>query len=942
MAPRAFLWISLSLLLAAPACDGEDGDDDTTATADDDDASSGVVSAAVIESLDEAIGGPLSGAVVGDVILANDRIRVALQKPGRALALNPYGGNIIDADVVRDDGVDRDRWGEAGLFMNSTITCAPETMEIVADGSDGEAVVRFIGPAARADYINAAVGMEQLMGFAYPIDTLDIPPLTIAMTYTLRPGWDHVRVDVAVTHDGDEDLPLAAGWLIHAGLAENYYPDLGGYEYTQIAAAGAVIAAEQEVAYGFAPLPYEPGAHGLGYMAGGSALMDGVQVLDVLDWPDSATVVLAPGDTFEFDAALVVATDVSGVMATLNSLAEVPLGLARISGRVRVDGTDAPVPAARVVALERSGGAVLAATVADGDGRYALQVPAGEVDVVCGKLGWPHMDDEEEPERIAVSVGDDPVEQDLFLPPTGQLHVTVVDSDGDPLPARVMVLGIDPSPPFEPFEPAGLDPLPPGVSAMIDTPVHGELTVDLEPGEYDLAASRGVEYDGDLQTVEVVAGETATAQFTLHRVLDTTGMLSGDFHIHAAAGPDLVLTNEQRVANYAAEGVEVLVISNHAFVADLAPVVEDLALEPWMAAIPSQEVTTFDYGHFGLFPMEHDTSSPNGGAFDWVGVSPTEIFDWGAQQDREMVVQINHPRAIPTPADMQNFFTVLDLLYDAAGPYIGPEHFDPMGSGLPPDAVMFGPGFTAMEVMTWLNVQGLSDWFNLLSAGYRFTAVSNSDSHTTRVEGSGWPRNFVICGTDDPDDLDVPGFIAAINRGELAGSFGPLVTLEAACEAGGDPVAMGDTLDCGGEAIEVRARVQAAPWVPVDTLDLYADGEIVTSEILALEEVPGAEGGTRLEQTVTFVVDAPTDTWVVAVAHGTGSLYPYLPFNQTPRDEITMERIRAGDVDGPATPFAFANPVFVDADGDGIVTPSHHIALDDWENYRRENRLDPY
>jgi hypothetical protein len=933
----------LALLLIAPACDGDDDDDDTTGSPDDDDAAVGDVSAIELESLDDAIGGPLAGAVVGDVLMANDRIHVVLQKPGRALALNPYGGNIIDADVIRDDGVDRDRFGEAGLFINSTITCAPETMEIVSDGSDGAAAVRFVGPSARADYINAAVGMEQLMGFDYPIDSLDIPPLTLTLTYTLEPGWDHVRVDVEVVNDGEDDVPMAAGWLIHAGLAENYYPELGGYAYTQIAAAGAVIAAEQEVAYGFAPLPYEPGAHGLGYMAGGSALMDQVQVLDVLDWPDSATVVLAPGDTFAFDAALAVARDVSGVLSTLRSLAEVPSNLAVLSGRVRVDGTDDPVSAAQVAALDRDGDVVLASTVADGDGRYELQVPAGAVDLVCGKIGWPHADDAGEPERIAVSLteGDD-VEQDLFLPPTGQLTVEVTDTDGDPLPARVMVLGLDPSPPYEPFEPVGLDPLPPGVTAMLDTPVTGQMTVDLEPGEYDLAVSRGVEYDAAIQTVEIVAGQTATAAFTLNRVLDTTGMLSGDFHIHAAAGPDLVLTNSQRVANYAADGVEVLVISNHAYVADLTPEVEELALEPWVSVIPSQEVTTFDYGHFGLFPMVRDDTSPNGGAFDWVGVSPTEIFDWGAAQDREMVVQINHPRAIPTPADMQNYFTVLDLLYDGAGPYIGPDHFDPMGSGLPPDAVMFGAGFTAMEVMTWLNVQGLSDWFNLLSAGYRFTAVSNSDSHTTRVEGSGWPRNFVVCGADDPADLDVDGFVSAINRGQLAGSFGPLLTLEAACDGGGDPVAMGGMIDCNGEAVEIRARVQAAPWVPVDTLDLYADGEIVTTEALALEEVPGAEGGIRHEQTVTFVVDAPDDTWIVAVAHGSGALYPYLPFNQTPRDEITLERIRAGDVEGPATAFAFANPIFVDADGDGVIAPSHHVALDDWEDYRRENRLDPY
>ena len=118
----------------------------------------GQVSATVLTDADEGIGGPLAGERAGDVLLQNDRIRVVLQKPGRALALNPYGGNIIDADVVRE-GDGRDRFGEVGLFINTTITCAPESMDILEDGSAGPAQVRFQGPAARSDYINAQVMM---------------------------------------------------------------------------------------------------------------------------------------------------------------------------------------------------------------------------------------------------------------------------------------------------------------------------------------------------------------------------------------------------------------------------------------------------------------------------------------------------------------------------------------------------------------------------------------------------------------------------------------------------------------------------------------------------------------------------------------------------------------------------------------------------------------
>ena len=899
------------------------------------------VSARTLEEGDAGVGGPLSQGLAGDVLMENGRIRVVLQKPGRALALNPHGGTILDADVVRDDGVDRDRFGEVGLFVNSAFAIAPETLEIVEDGSDGQAVVRFVGPAGRADYINAAVGMKEMMGLDYPIDTETLPDIELTVTYTLTPYDAHLRVDVEILNRGDEALPLAAGWLIHGGLAENYYPELGGYRTTQIASGGALMVAGDEVAYAFAPLPYEPGEHGLGFMAGGSVLIDSIQILDVLSWPDSATVTLAPGDTFAFDAAFVVDTDVSGVMRTLRQLGDEPTALATITGAVQVDGSDAPVPHARVVALARDDEQVLAATVADGDGSYSLQVPAGAVDLIAGKAGWPYDGDGDSPGRVAVDAGAD-VEQPLFLPPTGQLSLSATDGDGSPLPSRVVVLGLDPSPPTPPLDATGTDPLPPGVTALLDLPVDGALTVDLEPGEYDVVVTRGMEYDAHVESITVDAGGTATVAATLHRVLDTDGWLTGDFHVHAAAGPDLVMTDAMRVANFAADGVEVLVTSNHANVADLTPVIDELALESWMVTLPSQEVTTFDYGHFGLFPMVVDPTMTNGGAFDWVGVSPTEIFDWALAQDREMVAQINHPRHIPTPATMQNFFSVLDLWYDEDGWYLGPEASDPPGSGLPPDPVMFGPGFTAMEVMTWLNVQGLSDWFNLLSAGYRFTATANSDSHTCNVEGSGWPRNFVYVGYDEPADLDVPGFVAAVNRGQLSGSFGPLVTLEAEPEAGGDAVMQGGTLLNDGQPVRVRVRVQAPPWVQVDTLTLYMDGEIAAIEALDMVEVAGAEGGTLLEQTVEVVVDAPTDTWVAAVVAGEASLFPHVPFHQTDPDQVTLELLRAGDVDNPATPFGYANPVFIDADADGAITPSHHVMPADYDDYRQENRLDPY
>jgi hypothetical protein len=67
-----------------------------------------VGSARLLDGWAPAFSGVLSNPQAGDIHLANDRVQVVIQGPGRSLAINPWGGNIIDADVVREDGSMRD------------------------------------------------------------------------------------------------------------------------------------------------------------------------------------------------------------------------------------------------------------------------------------------------------------------------------------------------------------------------------------------------------------------------------------------------------------------------------------------------------------------------------------------------------------------------------------------------------------------------------------------------------------------------------------------------------------------------------------------------------------------------------------------------------------------------------------------------------------------
>ncbi len=922
----------LGLLL--PACDGCK-QDDTGETSP-----PGYAAVWTLDSAGQAHAGPLAQAVPGDIVLENALVRITLQQPGRAIQLNPFGGNVIDAAVIGEDGSAWDRFGEAGLFLNAAFTYNPATATVLSDGSDGSAVVRFEGPAARSGYIDTAVGLSLMMGMDLPVDSESVPSWEVAVTYTLEAGEPFLRIHTQITNTGSHATPLQPAWLVHGGLAENLYRGLGGFTTLPTTTIGALLPVSDETAYGFAPLPYTPGAHGSAYMAGGSVILRERSLFEVLDWPDAALVELGPGETFSFDDALAIGSDLSAVMDQLWSLAEEPPGVATVSGTVREEGSDHPLGDVEIVAYVADSSEILAATRSTADGGWYMEVPEGPVELVWSQQGRPWAQGEEEPPRLAVSAFT-AAAQALELPPTARLTVRVSDGDGADLPARLAIVGIDPSPPHKAFDWQDLDPLPPGVTQLLDLPPGG-LSLQLEPGEYDLVFTRGMEYDAVIEPLELAAGGSETVEVTLHRVLDTTGWMSGDFHNHAAAGPDLVLTDEQRLYNLAAEDLQVRAETNHAYVSDLRDFTATLGLDPWITSIPSQEITTFDYGHFSFFPMERDPSSPNGGAFDWEGKSPTEIIAWAQEQEGEKVIHIYHPRAIPTSFDAQNFFNVIDLLFDEAGPYMGPDAYDPMAAGVPEGAEMFGPGFTAIEVMTWMNVQGLSDWFNLLSAGFEVTGTSNSDSHTLRVESSGWPRNFVYVGADDPQLLDQAAFVEAVNDHRLSGSFGPLVTMTANRADGGSPAMQGELVDVDGQAVTLEIRVQAATWVPVDTLDVYADGELILTEPLDLQAVEGAEGGIRREEWLELELDIPSDTWVAAVVHGTGSLFPYVTYNRSDPDELSIEALRAGKVADPATPFGFANPIFFDADGDGLITPSHHVMPQDVDEYRWEDRLSPY
>ena len=923
--------LSAVLLFALPACSptidaSTDGEEPKTVTG------AMVLGDALPSSDTMALARP------GDIYAYNDKVQVVIQGAGRHIGVNPYGGNLIDADVIRDDGSFHDALSELGFFVNLAGTGEVSNIEIdtVAGGAT---TITVTSDYVINDYFNLETGIEILLpGALDEVDVNQAWPIEFTTEYVLEPGNEFVHIRNTATNLGSEEVPYFLVWLADGGAVSPFIPTKEGFKLEQFGAAEYLVLEGVNQSYGLLPVNEER-IEGRAFVSivGAYSLAQEGTVVEVLTYPDSAPSV-DPGDSLTFEALFFIGeshADVSrGIYHALD------IDCVDITGTVIQEGGSVPIAGAAVTAMsvdEGADGADIAKDISNENGEFSMCLPPGPVRFVAGAKGRPYHGLEGEPGRVAFTVEEDAIAA-LTLPSTGHFTASIVDSSGSPLPSRVTILGVDPSPHTFRLEGVFHDPLAPGVAAVADS-IDGTFAFDLEPGEYDAVFTHGPEFDLARMQIEVEGDNTTHVDATLHHVVDTTGYLTGDFHVHATLSSDSAIRNEDRVANMVAEDVQMLISTDHDMITDYWPTIDALNVRDRITTAPGQEITTFDFGHFNGFPLPIDRASPNNGALDWGSLSPEQIGDAVLVND-DAIFQLNHPRAVPAPGATGNYFNVIDLQFDEIGPFAGSDSVDPTAIRLPLGTDLLTTHFGAMEVMTWLNVQGLHDWYNFLNAGIVFTATGNSDTHTLAVESSGWPRNYVRMGHDDPTAVTHADLVAALLGGRNTVGFGPFVELSA--QSGGGFAEIGDQIELDGE-VTVTARVQAPDWVPFDRVTLY-EGATGT-EIGGGAVVPvliDADGGQRLEITVEATFTPDNDTWLVAVVGGSDSLYPGIVYNAHDPDLVTLEAIRDGTLDGTVTAFAVTNPIWVDADGDGDITPSHLVLDPDFEQYRAEDRTRPY
>jgi hypothetical protein len=489
----------------------------------------------------------------------------------------------------------------------------------------------------------------------------------------------------------------------------------------------------------------------------------------------------------------------------------------------------------------------------------------------------------------------------------------------------------------------------------------GAGTIQVRPGTYDIYASRGMEYGVDREQVTVTAGGTSPVQFRLKRAVKTKNAISIDSHIHSGRSVDTAAAVRDRVASFAAEGVEVMISTDHDEHTDYAPIITAFGLDSRMTSIIGNEVTGSvpappafpnSFGHINAWPVPLDPNARRDGAIEDEYVAPNFVFSRLRGQGAQ-VIQYNHPRAGVSGITTIGYFNNIgcnrcendvdttctqDTDCPAAPP---PQNCTCVGYqpdrtiSTPPNDLLLddgvlGPGtganpdginnfdFDVMEIENAVKDSDFPgyrqvryDWLSLLQQGIFRPVTGVSDSHRITVEHAGWARTWVLGVGDDPTTLDVTAMDNAIKAGAMVVGGGPYIEFSAQC--GPIKGILGSLISCPtGSQVKLKVKVRSPAWMPIEEVRVIANGAILQT-FDSTSTPPVKSTGTNFESNghttrfrKTLKFTPSVDTYYIVEA---GPAYP-VSINTLPTPPPIVDIVQPGVV-----PNSITNPVFLDIDG---------------------------
>lgn len=452
------------------------------------------------------------------------------------------------------------------------------------------------------------------------------------------------------------------------------------------------------------------------------------------------------------------------------------------------------------------------------------------------------------------------VKERIALGPTATLEIRVVDARSQhEIPARLSVTGPD-----------GRSYAPDDAWRHADDHFDrserkieygyfhtaGTATVRVPAGTLIVEAARGLEYGIVQRAVTLAPDARERLTIALPRLddLPARGWWSGDLHVHMNYG-GAYRNDPQRLAFQAAAEdlhvVENLIVNKEQRVPDIA-YFRGRGIDPASTAktivAQTQEYHTSYWGHTGLLGLRENILMPAYAAYvntPAASLYPdnSKIFDLAHAQGA--LTGYVHPfDSYPDPANLNEAIT----------------------SELPVDV--------ALGKLDYYEVVGFSDhratarvWYQLLNCGFRIPAGAGTDAmaNYASLRGPvGLNRVFVKAGPT----LDHERFLAGLKAGRAFATNGPLLGFTLQGKEAGDEI----ELRAPGT---LEASVSLRSIVPVDKLEIVANGEVVASVPLS---------GDRTSATQTVKIKVERSGWYTLRASAEGSRAPVLdiyPFATT-------------------------------------------------------------
>lgn len=465
--------------------------------------SSGQVRAGRITDEQALFGGIAAEGQVGDFKIYNDRVAFIIQSRRQGSYMSTYGGNVIDADIIRDDGIGRDLVIEWAPNLGFGRFVDPTSVRLADDGRDGTACVRVVGDEAAFQYLSG--------GFEIPHVDLG---LRVVTDYILEPDSYTLEVRSTITAT-DGEATFAPGDILSGAreIADPWEPGVGlDAPSTQVSDLKGWVSQDNRVAVGI----LAPDTAG----SGAAAVIENLMQMEMA-FADEVT--LAGGESFTYVRRYGVGPDMDTFRDGPTQTGEGPPG-ARV--HVLVDGDPWSMG------------------VVDSDGSWDVHTPQG-AEIVLDARGT----------RYIPEFPDGAEDYNPYMAPHLREAAlsSLAEGTDQPEPPRAQGLGILNDPawlkirsdgPFEarlvPHDPVEVDPrLADDYRSQTAWSHSGDFRFAMAPGAYDLVVHRGVRFEVFSATVELVEGQDVVIDAPLEQAYDHDGYRLSDPHMHAMPSSDM-------------------------------------------------------------------------------------------------------------------------------------------------------------------------------------------------------------------------------------------------------------------------------------------------------------------------------------------------------------------------------------------------------------------